>query len=316
MGTKLLLLATLGLYGCGLPVVEDSGPTRSPTAVIPRAAEAKLEGKVLLSNDKGLWVWNGGSARQLTKEGSLQQPAWSPDGKKIAYVRLEGDYSDIWVMGTSGDSPVNLTRFGRSGADTWAFSPRWSPDGTQLAYVSDQNTYDLALWTMKSDGAGRKQITLMNDYLGGIDGPTWHPKGDRLTFTAYRTGKAQVWTMTLANSRWQQATDVAGGAYDPQWSPSGDALAFAAWEGGKSDVWAVPQPDGVPERVSRDGLSRSPAWSPDGKMLAFLSGQGGRFDLWTATLEKTPEGAFRFGAPKRVTQGLGADPAGGLSWTR
>ena len=312
----IILAAALGLYGCSQKAQSEAPPpTSTPTVAAPKT-EVKLDGKLLFTKDKGIWTWNGGSTNRLTKDGALQQASWSPDGKRIAYSRLEEDYSDIWVMSSSGSDSANLTRFGRSGADTWAFEPRWSPDGAQIAFVSDQSTYDLALWSMKPDGTGRKQVTIMNDYLGGIDGPAWHPKGDRIAYTAYRTGKAQIWSLTLANSRWQQLTDTEGGAYDPQWAPSGAALAFTARENGKSDVWIVAIPDGAPQRVTRDGLSRAPAWSPDGKVLAFLSGQGGKFDLWAAAIETTPEGAYRLGTPRRVTQGLGADPAGGLSWSK
>lgn len=316
-----LLTAALGLYGCSLkaqgenPPLPPPNPPNTPTAAAPKT-EVKLDGKILLTKDKSVWNWSGGSSKRLVKDGSLQQASWSQDGKKIAYVKMEDDYSDIWVMGSSGNDAANLTRFGRAGADTWAFEPHWSPDGSQIAYLSDQSTYDLALWLMKPDGSGRKQVSIMNDYLGGIDGPTWHPKGDRLAFTAYRTGKPQVWSLTLANSRWQQLTDTTGGAYDPEWSPSGEALAFVAHENGKSDIWVIAMPDGAPQQVTRDGVSRSPVWSPDGKVLAYLSGQGGKFDIWAAAVEKTPEGVFRVGTPKRMTQGLGADPAGGLSWIK
>lgn len=311
----MLLAAALGLYGCSLKTQGATPPTGTPTVTPPRN-EVKLEGKLLFTKEKSIWTWSGGSAKRLAKDSALQQAAWSQDGKKIAYVKVEEDYSDIWVMSSSGSDAANLTRFGRSGADTWGFEPRWSPDGSQIAYLSDQTTYDLALWLMKPDGSGRRQVTLMNDYLGGIDGPAWHPKGDRITFTAYRTGKPQIWSLTLASSRWQQLTEVGGGAYDPDWAPSGEALAFAARDSGRSDVWIIALPDGVPQQVTRDGLSRSPVWSPDGKVLSFLSGQGGKFDIWATPVEKTPEGAFQAGTPKRVTQGLGADPAGGLSWTK
>lgn len=330
-----LLALALGLYGCTQKAPGDSPPANTPTPNPPKV-DVKLDGKLLFSKEQGIWSWSGGSSKRLTKDGSLQQPAWSPDGKKIAYVKMEGNYSDIWVMGSSANDPVNLTRFGRSGSNTWAFAPRWSPDGSQIAFLSDLNTYDLALWLMKPDGSGRRQVSFMNDYLGGIDGPAWRPKGDSITFSAYRSGKSQIWTMTLANGRWQQHTDMGGGAYDPQWSPSGDALAFTGrGEGSKSDIWVMAMPDGAPQRATTnsvpqqatadgapqrattDGVSRSPAWSPDGKSVAYLSGQGGKFDFWVIAVEKAPEGAtLRLSAPKRVTQGLDPDPAGGLSWTR
>ncbi len=310
------LIAALSLLtACNSRAQTDITPGAIATNTPPKQ-EVKLDGKILFSRDRTIWSWSGGSAKQVGKDTSVQQASWSPDGKRIAYVSLQADYSDIWVMNSSGGDQTNLTKFGRAGADTWALRPRWSPDGSQLAYVSDQNTYDLALWLMKADGSGRKQITQMNDYLGGIDGPAWSSKGDRIAFTAYRTGKSQVWAMTLANSKWQMLTDIDEGSYDPQWSPSDDTMAFVARSGGKSNVWIVTLPDGSPVQVTRDGVSRSPVWSPDGKVLAFFSGQGGSFDMWAVNLDRAPDGTLQVSTPKRVTQGLNADPGGGLSWTR
>lgn len=297
------------------PAATSTAPSNTPTAAAIKS-DARLDGKLLFTKQRTLWQLSDGSAKQLGKDTGVQQPSWSADGKKVTYVKMEVDYSDIWVMSASGGDQANLTRFGRSGADTWGFNPRWSPDGSQIAYVSDQSTYDLALWAMKADGSGRRQVTIMNDWLGGIDSPAWHPKGDRIAFTAYRTGKPQVWALTLANSRWQQLADMPEGSYEPQWSPSGEMLAFVARDGGKSNVYALLTAEGKPQQVSLDGLSRAPAWSPDGKVLAFISGQGGKFDIWAATLDKAADGSPRLNVPKRMTTGLNADPAGGLSWAK
>lgn len=311
-----LFAISILLYSCTGGEAKEADPTPgyTPTTAAPKV-DIKLDGKLLIAKDKAIWTWSGGSTKQLTKEGALRQPAWSPDGKKIAYVRIEDGYSDIWVMNAGGDGQSNLTRFGRAGADTWAFNPRWSPDGTQIAYVSDQNTYDLALWSMKADGSGRRQVSIMNDYLGGIDWPTWHPKGDRITFTAYRTGKAEIWTLNLATSKWEQVTDT-GGAHDPRWSSSGDMLAFSIQQGGKSDVYVELEPDGKPLQISTDGVSRAPAWSPDGKTLAYICGQGAKFDIWAVNVDRAPDDTLRVSTPKRVTSGLGLDPASGISWIK
>ncbi len=311
----ILIAAVVLLSACGSRAEGAAGPSPTPTVAAPKS-DLKLDGKILLSRGGTILAWSGGSAKQVGKDTQVQQADWSPDGKKIAYVKLERDYSDIWVMDSSGGNQTNLTKIGKAGADTWFLNPHWSPDGSSIAYLSDQTTYDLALWQMKADGSGRKQISFMNDYLGGLDGPAWYPKGDRIAFTAFRTGKAQIWAITLANSKWEQITDMDDGSYDARWSPAGDLLAFVGRDGTKSNLWLTAPPDGTPLQVSTDGMSRSPVWSPDGKVLAFLSGQGGKFDLWAVNVDKGPDGLPKLGAPKRVTTGLAADPSGGLSWAK
>ena len=57
-------------------------------------------------------------------------PSWSPDGKRIAYVRLHGGSSDVYLMNADGSHPRNLTRNAREDA-----YPRWSPDGKRIVYT-------------------------------------------------------------------------------------------------------------------------------------------------------------------------------------
>ena len=97
-------------------------------------------------------------------------PAWSPDGKKIAFVSWrESNHDmndDIYVMNADGTNAVNLTNH-----EAQDFDPAWSPDGTKIAFVSDRGgNYDI--YVMNADGTGEVKIT---DNPGRDSDPTWSP---------------------------------------------------------------------------------------------------------------------------------------------
>ena len=86
-------------------------------------------------------------------------PAWSPDGTKIAFVKLtyynqdlNSSWGVIWVMNADGSNKVKLT------GDTEKFnSPTWSPDGTKIAFAGPENKGDI--WVMNADGSNRINFT-------------------------------------------------------------------------------------------------------------------------------------------------------------
>jgi dipeptidyl aminopeptidase/acylaminoacyl peptidase len=147
----------------------------------------------------------GGQARQLTAGGGdSQAPAWSPDGRRIAFSRARGgaaDYNllDLWVMDADGGHARRLTeRVGR------AMSPAWSPDGTTIAcYGTDEQQPGFGesmvrVWTVPAAGGPPHRLTGGYDRAavlvprGVTPGPVWSGDGRALTFIASDCGNAHV----------------------------------------------------------------------------------------------------------------------------
>jgi Tol biopolymer transport system component len=220
----------------GRTVVFVRGPAGSPT--------------VNNLDDRAAIFVIGTNGRRLhkltTKQGFYGSPAWSPDGRKIAF--RYGDRYAIYVMNADGSAqrPVVFE-------DRWEYTtPRWSPDGRKIAYHSG------GLFVVPL-GAGKKQ------YLGFGSSPKWSPDGRRLVFVNRAAGCRGVWPCVLVTNAdgtgRRQLTGRVGAAHDstPVWSPDGNAIAFAR-EGRNAGIYVMSATGAEQRRVARVGAE--PAWQP------------------------------------------------------
>ena len=130
-----------------------------------------------------IWVMeaDGSNLVQLTPDYaeadsvSASRPAWSPDGRRIAYDSNLNGSADIWVMDANGDNPVNLTANPES-----EFSPSWSPDGQRIAYVCKSGE-NRQICLMNADGTDQAPLT---DGSLNARNPVWTPDGRRILFSA------------------------------------------------------------------------------------------------------------------------------------
>ena len=170
-----------------------------------------------------IWVMHadGTNQTQLTTAPELEgAPVWSPDGTKIAFTRLIGAWTDIFVMNADGSGVVNLTHT----TDADEGTPSWH--GSKIAYASyDVATADTDIWVMNDDGSNPVDVT--NDADVELE-PDWSADGTKI---AYRVAQAfvpsQIWSMDADGSN---RVDLSNNvyAYDtlPSWSGAGDRIAF------------------------------------------------------------------------------------------
>ena len=97
---------------------------------------------------------DGSRLRNLTPKpvGAYTDPAWSPDGRKIAFVSKRDGNSDVYVMNANGKGQRNLTRNPAYDAD-----PAWSPDGRKIAFVSNRDG-SYGVYVMNADGSGQQRL--------------------------------------------------------------------------------------------------------------------------------------------------------------
>lgn len=207
-------------------------------------------------------------------------PAWSPDGKRLAFISNRGGNRDVWAMNADGTHLENLTR---TPADEW--TPAWSPDGTEIAFASYRDG-NWELYIARSDGSQPKRITWhpSADYA-----PAWSPDGSRLAFVSQRDGNPEIYVVSrdgtgLARLTKNEATDLA-----PCWSPDGRSIAFESYRDGNMEIYTM-SPDGTNVRnVSNEPKTdeHGPCWSPDGRWLAYYSNRDGSWDIFLMSADGT-----------------------------
>jgi len=286
-----VLVAALGITACG--DAQEPRPSRPPTASVrpvstpsqaPGAPDATSDAELAqewlafatgtqgVSSDIFVARADGSEPRQLTHGPYYRfNPAWSPDGSRIAYRVEHGpegttpdtpekDHYGIWVVAADGSSDVSLSRV--SGVIGGA--PSWSPDGRRIAFMGHREGEGReGIWVVGADGSNAVRLT-PPEYEAQY--PAWSPGGASIAFARIQSGAFTINIMDADGSNVRQLTD---GPEDnwPMWSPDGSQIAFS-----RDSALFVMSADGTNVQpvpgITGDCCGVPAAWAP-GPMLAF-----------------------------------------------
>lgn len=196
----------------------------------------------------------------------IMSPAWSPDGKRIAYVSFENKTSAIFVQTlATGERRKVSDAPGINGA------PAWSPDGSRLALtLSKDGSPDIYILDLGSQSLRR----ITNDISIDTE-PNWSPDGRSLVFTSDRGGKPQLYLMSPGGGNPERLTFE--GDYNARgvFSPDGRSLAMVHGNGGDYRIAVMDLASRSVRVLTKGRLDESPGFAPNGRMILYTHKDGG-----------------------------------------
>lgn len=229
---------------------------------------------------KGFWqVWtanlDGTEPRPLTEDlEDKRYPAFSPDGKEIAYVTTDGN---LWIMDSNGNNPRKIP------LSLHVSYPRWSPDSQKIIFVSYQDLYhgDSEIWEVDLGSLKLKKI-ISRPWMQYDAG--YSPDGKDIVFTDGPELYAQeIIKLNLETGDVTQLTDNGPYDYDmqPVYSPDGKLIVYSSRESGNYDIWAMDRfGQGKKNLFPNPAHDYMPQISADGKYIFFLSDQSNIMEVW------------------------------------
>jgi Tol biopolymer transport system component len=262
--SRFLALAAVPLFALGISLV------------VSTPADAAFPGGNGAIAFTRFWhVWTVQPDGTQTKLASGRDPAWSPDGTRIAYIHDNGLATNIWTMAADGSDKTQLTS-----ANVFRSDPAWSPDGTRIVFSDNQDLFVIDAVTPFADPV---RITHTADAEEAD--PKWSPDGTAIAFDVLDCPTPEfcgtrIGVVAPDGDAYTLLTAAIGAVeFEPDWSPDSTTLLFDSNRHADPgdpfdfDVYSVAASGGTVTRVLRAAGDReniSPAWSPDGTRFVYV----------------------------------------------
>lgn len=201
----------------------------------------------------------------LLLEHTQGTPAFSPDGRKLAFSSSHGGSIDLWVMDLETRRLTRLTH--DEERDVW---PAWSPDGKRILFTKRISSTRTTLFLLDLERGEEREFC--PELSWGRCG-SWSPDGKQVVFVSSgHEGESRgLWVAEADGTHPRELYQSPGRDDEPCWSPDGRFIAFSSDQGGVMNLWLleVETKRAFPLTFFTEGWASSPCFSPDGEWIVF-----------------------------------------------
>ena len=323
-------LLPTGLVAAG-PAQADTGPGPNGRIAFERGVEYEdEEGWPRVSKDIFSALPDGTDEINLTQTEAWEEiePAWSPDGTRLAFSSdRDGNY-EIYTMAADGTDVRQVTFVAEAGPGEFvqSFEPTWSPDGTEIAFTGYRpNPWTAEVYVVPAEATeetyAERLLTPADDFQSAAE-PDWSPDGQTIVYVEYfDMYSTDIATINIDGTGVIDLTGEAGDYvtdWDPGWSPDGTRITWVSNRnatdplGVETDVYVM-QTDGtgVVPATTDPVVEYDPTFSPDGLQILYQINYYNP-EIWVVDAPPPPGEAAGIAAADPVKVGAGSSP----SWQR
>ncbi|MBW7888975.1 MAG: PD40 domain-containing protein [Bacteroidetes bacterium] len=203
---------------------------------------------------------DGSNVTMLTNNKTISNnPSWSPDGKKIAFIGYEQNVRNLYVINSDGKNQIKLE------TNVDLYMPVWSPDGMKICFIAG------GVYTINADGTGKRQLTSNSSYDA-----VWSADGSKILFYQDTFSGKDICTINADGTGLQYLTNNTHFNINPIWSSDGSKIYFSSDRDSNYYNYEiyVMNSDGSNQKRLTNNFRNDyrPIISPDGKTLIFVSG--------------------------------------------
>jgi TolB protein len=195
-------------------------------------------------------------------------PAWSPDGRKLAYVSFESGKPVVYVHELATSQRVPVANFKGNNS-----APAWSPDGQTLAVVLTRDGLSQLYLINAEDGSNLRRLT--RSPLIDTE-PVFSPDGQSVFFTSDRSGNPQIYQIPVTGGEARRVTFNSDYNISPRISPDGKTLLVVTRQNGAYRVASIDLETGTETLLTAGPDDQSPSFAPNGRQVLYAAKQGGR----------------------------------------